>query len=40
LRSSADSAIAFERVVGEAELDVLVLEELDVLPGDGVTRLP
>src|SRR6478672_955632 len=29
----------FERVVGEAQLHVLVLEELHVLPRDGVARL-
>src|SRR5262249_41773276 len=28
-----------ERIVGEPELDVLVLEQLHVLPRDGVTRL-
>ena len=39
LRSSADSAIASSAVVGEAQLDVLVLEQLHVLTRDGVARL-
>ena len=39
LRSSADLGDRLERVVGEAQLDVLVLEQLLVLPRDGVARL-
>ena len=38
-RSSADSAIASSAVVGEAQLHVLVLEELHVLARDGIARL-